>query len=1126
MTARPGDAERRIRELLERRGLPAPRDPAGVVPRGRDRGPLAPGQRRLWLLDRMHPGGTDYLVPLAWRLDGALDEPALVHALREVFRRHDALRTVFRVRDDGEPEQCVLPDLPEITVEDLGGLPAGERERAERAALRAETERPFDLAAGPVARARLLRLDERRWTLVLVVHHIVFDEWSAGVLTRDLSALYAAAHRGEAGPAAASGPRYLDWVLWDAERSAAADGQVDHWRRVLDGAPTTVDLPTDAPGGGEGGGPGGPAGELRVPVPPGVVADLTDLGRAEGCTPFMTLLAAWAAFLHRLSGQSDLVIGAPVARRGPAETHAMVGFFLNTVALRPDLGGDPGFRALLARTRAVTTDAYAHADAPFDAVVEALRPERSGARHPLFRAWFADDDAGGPELDLPGLRSAPVPLTTRTAKFDLALFLTRHADGAALILEYDGALFTEDTAARLADRLARLLAALAERPDAPLSAHELLDPAERERLVRTWNDTARDLGAEARAHHWFEKQAARTPDAVAVEFAGQRVTYAELDARAEAVARALRRVGVTDGTYVALAVRRSVAMLAAVLGTLKAGGAYVALDPDHPRDRLALVLADTGAPVLLVDPATRDGVPDTDAVLLDVTALPDPGPAASGPAAPAAPRGLPHDPVAYVTYTSGSTGRPKGILMPHRAVSNLVAWTLERYGPWEPGHRTLQFASLSFDVSFQEIFSTLGSGGTLVLVTEEQRRDVHGLAELLRRERVERLYVPAAALQQLAEGHRGGATPPTALRTVVAGSEQLVVTDDLRRLFADLPGTRLHNEYGPSETHVVTAHALPADPAAWPEWVPVGRPVANTRVYVLDALGRPVPVGVRGEVHLGGRGLAHGYLGMPRQTAAAFTPDPFGPEPGARLYRTGDIARHLSDGTLEFLGRADDQVKIRGYRVELDEVRTTVDAHPAVRSAFVRVHGERSAERRLVAYVVPHAGEPPAAGELAEFVRRRLPGYMVPSAFVTVERLPLTVNGKVDQRRLPEPDFAATVRAEGRYAPPRDALERAVAEVLADALSVPRVGRDDDFFALGGHSLLAAKALWAVQERQGVTLTLGDFFRRPTAAGLAACVRRARESGAPPPQSAAAAERPSGGRRLDDLFDDLLGPAQ
>ncbi len=1119
-----GDSpERRIAELLALRGLRSTGDrPAHTE--NRNAGPLAPGQQRLWLLDTLQPGSCQHNVPMAWQLDGPLDEAALIRALRQLVLRHQPLRTAIQVVD-GIPQQRIHDDLPRVELVDLSEFDSATA--TDRAAwlLDQDASTPIELSRPPL-RIKLYRLGEQRWTLSLIVHHIAFDDWSSGVLADDLAALYRAELTGSAAGAHADPDgslpplpiQYLDWAAAAADASCAADQQphLDFWRTHLADAPAAIDLPLRACAGTESGLGSAPARHRPVPIPATDLDALSELGRAERCTWFMSLFAGWAALLYRVSGQSDLVVGTPFAQRQQVKAQSLIGYFLNTLALRADLSGDPTFRQLLQRTRATVTEASQHAELPFDHVVAALRPQRSSSRHPLFQVWLAADDTTDTTLALPGITATPVAFTGGDAKFDLALFAGRGPTGESeLVLEYDSSRFDDRIVEQLAGQLARLIRQAIADPDARLSRLELLSAADLTSVLHTWNGTDRRLPTEPLVQNWFERQVDRTPDAVAVEFNGKATSYTELAARTEQVAGALQDAGVRPGELVGIAVGRSVGMLAAVLGSLRAGAGYVPLDVSHPAERLSLLLADTAPGVILTDAGTADRLPPSTARLLDVNELP----AAGGPAAP-----VTGDPgsTAYVTYTSGSTGRPKGIVMSHRAVSNLVAWQLDHYRQWlRPGARTLQFASLSFDVSFQEIFSTLAAGGTLVLITEDERRDLHGLARLLDRLRIERLFIPAVALQQVAEGYRNRADLPASLRTVIAGSEQLIITDDLRALFTALPEARLHNEYGPSETHVCTAYTLPAEPADWPEWVPIGRPIANDRIYLLDATGRPVAPGLRGEVHIGGAGLADGYLNRPGLTAAAFVPDPFGDRPGGRLYRTGDIARHLPGGELEFLGRSDSQVKIRGYRVELGEVQATLDSHPDVRASFIRVNGASSAERRLVVYVVPQVGRQLMSADLREYCQARLPDYMVPSMFLLLDKFPLTVNGKVDQEKLP-PAIADDTGID--HAEPRDELERTVAELMAALLPDTKIGRDQDFFAIGGHSLLATRLLWAVQDRFDIELTLADFYRRPTVAGLAAAVRTAPHR--PDEPIATPSDTDHAEQDLDALFDELLGPAQ
>ncbi|WP_179230459.1 non-ribosomal peptide synthetase [Streptomyces sp. CS227] len=1107
--------EERIAALLAQRGLTLPGG-EGAAPLGdRSRGPLSRGQRRMWLAQTMRPDSAAYNVASAWRIEGDVDEPALVRALERLSLRHAALRTVFRTVGEAV-EQVVLDDPPEVEIVELGGAASGRHDddAALAAALAERAGMPFDLAQAPPVRLTLYRHPGLSWTLGVVLHHILVDDWSMGILRTDLAELYRSARTGGDAAGAAPGPSYLDWAQREHERRDEMLRQVSYWAERLRDAPRRMDLPVSGPPGDA------PAAQVRVPARPAALGTLLDLGRAEGCSSFTVLLTVWAALLHRVTGEQDMVVGTPATLRDRTETHRMVGFFLNTFALRLAVPARASFRRLLAHTSEVLAEAHAHGAAPYDAVVEAVDPARQDVRDPLFQVWFAAEGEDGDPLELEGAACREFPAGNGAAKFDLALFATGTGDSTRLTLEYDASMFDRDEMERMADRLGRLADALAASPDTPLADHDLLDAAERDLVLRAWNDTGAAPSPAPLVHRWFERRAAAEPGRTALEQDGRRMTYGELDSLAEAVAHALRVASVRPGDFVAVAVRRSPAMVAAVLGVLKAGAAYVPLDLDHPAERLAMILEDTAVPVVLVDTHTRAALPPTAARFLDVAEACGRAPAVPGPA----PR-IPADAVAYVTYTSGSTGRPKGICMPHRAVSNLVGWQLERYTPVPPGQRTLQFASLSFDVSFQEIFSTFASGGTLVLISEDQRWDVHGLAELLTALRVERLFIPAAALQHMAEGHRTGGGLPDTLRTVISGSEQLVVTDALRRLFTDLPAGRLHNEYGPSETHVTTAHTLADDPAEWPAWAPIGRPVTGSRVYLLDAWGRPVPVGVTGEVCVGGVGLAHGYLRMPAATAAAFVPDPFSGEPGARLYRTGDQARYRPDGTLEFLGRADDQVKIRGYRVELGEVRTVLEEHPEVGSAFVRVWGERSADRRLVAYATPLPEANLDEEGLREYLRARLPAYMVPAAYVLLEKFPLTVNGKVDQKRLPEPRFGSARRGDAERVEPRDERERRVAHWFAAVLGADAVGRDEDFFRIGGSSLLVARLLTNIRDEFSVAVPFTGFFGDPTVAGLAGLVARAEAEEGSARDGAGAADEGAGPARLDTLLDELLDPA-
>ncbi len=1068
----------RARGGAERAGIPAPARRAGPGD-----APLSFAQERLWVVDALDTGSPAYNKLLAFRLRGRLDAAALRRALDSLAERHESLRTVFP-RVDGRPVQRVLPPrrVP-LPVEDLAGLPAGAREARLLRRAGEEARRPFDLAREPQFRGVLLPLGEREHALLLATHHIVTDGWSLAVLFRDLAALYA----GGDGPGLPPLPvRYVDYALWQRSWLAGEvlERQLAYWRERLRGAPSLLELPTDRPH------PAARSGRgltLRFALPEATVAGVRALARREGATLFMALAAAWQLLLGRRAGQDDLVVGTPVAGRTHRELEELVGFFVNTLALRGDLSGDPDFRALLARAREATLGAHAHQDVPFERLVEELRVERSPGRNPLFQAMLVLQNTPADELRLPGATLERFEVETGTAKFDLLLEATERGGGLECALEFSTELFDPSTAERIAEQLRVLLARVAAEPGRPVRETDFLPEAERARVLEGWNAT-RGAYPEACVHHLFAEQAARTPDAVAVAYPGGSLSYSELDARAGRLARRLRGLGVGPDARVGLCLERGPEMMAGVLGILMAGGAYVPLDPAYPAERLSFMLRDSGARVLLTQAELLGRLPEFagEAVLAD---------AGDAPLSRSRTFALPHlpspDNLAYVIYTSGSTGRPKGVAMTHRPLVNLLHWQGRDWrGPRAAA--TLQFATISFDASFHEVFSAWCAGGRVVLIPEELRYDPAGLLATMEREGVERAFMPAVALQHLAEAADARGLLPSRLREVQTAGEQLRVTEPLRRWLRAL-GAPLHNHYGPSETHVVTAHALQGDPAAWPTLPPIGRPIANTACYVLDGALLPAPVGVPGELYVGGASLARGYLDRPDATAEKFVPEPFSGDAGARMYRTGDRARWLADGTLEFLGRTDAQVKIRGFRIEPGEVEAALEALAGVREAVVAVREDAPGERRLVAYVVPEDGAEVRVAELRERLRERLPEYMVPSVVVALEALPLTPSGKTDRRALPAPGRAD---AADTFLAPRTPVEEILAGIWAAVLKAERVGVRDDFFALGGHSLVGTQVAARVRDAFRVELPLRALFEAPTVEGLAARVERARAESA------------------------------
>jgi amino acid adenylation domain-containing protein len=944
--------------------------------------PLSFAQQRLWFIDQLSPGLPGYNIPTAIRLSGQLDKAALQQSLDTIIGRHEALRTTFTAVD-GQPAQVIAPTAPLRLAEvDLRTLPAAEREAAARREAIAEAQRPFDLARGPLVRTILVRLDETEYLALFTLHHIIADAWSIGVLVRELAALYAAyADSGKGGVTAPLPPlpiQYADFAIWQRQwlegqgdgRESPLQQQLAYWRRQLGGHLPSLDLPVahQRP----------PAqtfvGATRsFALAPDLAAALYALSQREGVTLFMTLLAAFQILLHRYTAQTDILVGSPIANRTRAEIEPLIGFFLNTLVLRTSLAGNPSVRELLRRVREVTLEAYSHQDLPFERLVEELRPERDLSRTPLFQVMFVLQNAGMASLELPGLTLQLQASDTGTAKFDLLLEFAELADGLVGGFEYNTDLFDTPAIDRMIGHLQTLLEGMAADLDRRVDDLPLLTAAERQQILSTWNDTAAE-GLACCVHQLFERQVERTPDSVAVEFpaSGQaeaaRLTYRQLNERANQLAHHLRSLGVGPEVRVGICMDRSIELVLGMLAVLKAGGAYVPLDPSYPQDRLAFMLEDAQASVLLtrgeiggrrlaIDAAASPTLDLQSPTVIDLLAgwpsiaqQPD-----TKPASGATPENL-----AYVIYTSGSTGRPKGVAMPHRALANLLDWQLRSFTVPHPA-RTLQFSSPSFDVSFQEIFSTWCSGGSLILIADDLRRDPAALLRFLNDNAIERLFLPFVALQQIAEVLHEQGTPPRHLCEIITAGEQLRVTQAIASWLGDSPECTLHNHYGPSESHVVTTFTLHGPPGEWPALPPIGRPIANTGIYLLAARMQPVPIGVPGELYISGANLARGYLDRPNLTAEKFVPNPYADCRldddticnGQRLYRTGDLARYLPDGNIEFLGRADTQVKLRGYRIELGEVEAALEQHPRVREAVVVAREDTPGEKRLVAYFVP-----------------------------------------------------------------------------------------------------------------------------------------------------------------------------
>ncbi|HEX3131752.1 MAG TPA: amino acid adenylation domain-containing protein, partial [Thermoanaerobaculia bacterium] len=1039
----------------ERPGVLAP--PIRPVERTGDL-PLSFAQERLWFLTQLDPGSSAYNLPMALRLTGPLDVAALAGSFRGIVQRHETLRTTF----PGPVQRIASVNRFDLPVIDLRSLP--ERETELRRLAEEEAARPFDLVHGPVLRALLVRLDEEEHACLATLHHIAGDAWSLGVLVREMAGLYAGL------PLPALPVQYADFAVWQRGwlQGEVLEAQLGYWREALAGAPTVLDLPSDRPR---------PAmrtsrgGDVSLVLPS---ASLKRLSRREGATLFMTLLAAFQALLHRIAHQDDLLVGTPVAGRNRTEIEGLVGFFVNSLVLRGRPAGRLPFRELLAQARSAALGAFAHQDLPFERLVEELEVERSLSHHPIFQVVLALQNAPMGSTEVPGLTLAPLDAAGTTAKFDLVLsFAEVGEDGLAASLEYSADLFEEPTARRLMNHFRTLLDGVAADPGLPLSDLPLLMAEEREQLA-AWTGYRSDY-PDVCIHELFQEQVEARPDAVAAVFEDGVCTYRELDERANRLANHLRELGVGPDVPVAVCLERSLELVIAMLAVLKAGGAYIPLDTSYPQERLAFMLEDSQAPVLVtrerwlgllpedrVWPVCLDRLDHDMALLAQRSRL--------APASRTVPQSL-----ALVIYTSGSTGRPKGVALTHQGVVRMTRNA--GYLDLGPDDVVVQGSNTSFDAATFEIWATLLNGARLVGVNKETMLSPRDLIAQVRRDSVTVLFLTTALFNQTVRELPDAFRP---LRAVLFGGEAADPAA-VRQCLDGGPPERLLHLYGPAESTTFASWHLVEEVPEGASTVPIGLPIANTTLMVLDPERNLVPVGVTGDLYVGGDGLARGYLNRPDLTAERFVPD----EDGRRLYRTGDLVRRRADGAIEFLGRTDFQVKIRGLRIELGEIEAALLADPEVRDAAVLAVGE-GGDKRLVAYV---AGR---GDGLRERLAERLPSFMVPAGWVFLDALPLTPNGKVDRRAL------ARIEPEAEAAPgfvaPRTPVEELLAGAWSELLGVANVGAGDDFFALGGHSLLATRLTSWVRDLFGVELPLRAVFEDPTLAGLAAAVE-ARRSG-------------------------------
>jgi amino acid adenylation domain-containing protein len=1047
-----------------------------ITPRHRHQAALSFAQERLWFIHQMDPHSPHYNEAIPIYIRGAVQVSVLENILNPIVERHAVLRTTF-VTIAGEPIQQINPaQSVKLAQFDLQGFPAPHREAEMWRVLSDEARKPFDLTIDPLLRAALIQLADDEFVLLMTIHHIAFDGWSGGVLMREFALLYRAVATGETVELPPLPVQYIDFAIWQREQlqGAVLNERLDYWKEKLGHDLPVLSLPADHPrpriqtfaGATE-----------TILIPPDIYGQLKSLAQESGSTLFMVLLAAFNTLLYRYTRQTDIVIGSPVSGRERTETYHLLGCFINTLVLRTDLSDNPTFRELINRVREMALGAYQHQDLPFERLVEALQPERDLSRSPLFQVLFVLQNTPQVELTIGEMSICQLDPPTQITKFDLTLEISEHDAGLSARFEYNTDLLDQTTIQRMAAHFKNVLIHAAALPDQPIAALPILSEAETHQLLVEWNETARDYRRDLCVHQWFEAQVKQTPDAIAAVLGDHHLTYHDLNCRANQLAHYLRGAGIGPESLVGICVPRSFDMLVSVLAVLKAGGAYVPLDPAYPPERLAYVIQDAQLAMILTHTtlskrfSTSESLCfylDRDGVALDSQPITNPD------------SGVTADNLVYVIYTSGSTGHPKGTLIEHRGLVNYLTWCLDQYtSPVGADYGALLHSSLGFDLTVTSVFTPLLQGRSVLLLPDH----VDALTEVLRKDAGCDLLKVTPSHLRLLNSQLTAESAHNKVQVLIIGGEALR-GEDLALWQAT--STRLINEYGPTET-VVGCCVYEVKPGETPgSNVLIGRPIYNTSLYILDAHYQPVPVGVAGELYIAGDGVARGYLNRPELTAARFIDNPFG---AGRMYRTGDWARYQPDGNIEFLGRIDDQVKIRGYRIELGEIETALKNEPNIEDAVVIANKSKEGDQRLVAYIVPRQKPAPSMGMLRQFLARTLPDYMIPVAFVALDEIPLTTNGKVDRKALPQP-FWARIDTQP-YVTPRTPTEQTLAEIWSRVLNVKQVGIHDNFFELGGHSLLATQVFSQIREQLQVELPIRLLFEAPTIAEFVVQVDKA-----------------------------------
>jgi amino acid adenylation domain-containing protein len=1054
-------------------------EPECLAPRSRntDLLPLSFAQQRLWLLEQIEPGHSFYNLPLAIRLSGPVIPSVLERSLHEVVRRHEALRTTF-TSIDGTPFQVIAPELV-ITIDliDLGNTPAADREAEAATIAMQEAQQPFDLRKGPLLRGSLIRLNQSAHVLLLTMHHIVSDGWSMGILYRELSAIYSALMAGRSPSLPALPTQYADFAIWQRKwlQGDELERLLAYWKGKLAGMPALLEIPTDRPR---------PRVQVfqgasyTVALPGQLLRALKGLALSSNATLFMVLLTAFKVLLCQYSGRTDVVVGSPIANRPRREFEGLIGFFVNTLVLRTDLSGDPGFTDALDRVRETAIEAFAHQDLPFEKLVEELQPIRDLSHNPLFQVAFALQNADA------AVQGAPGPgghIRGGTSKFDLTLSTAETDAGLAAAFEYNTELFNGETVAAIASQYQALLENVLAHPEYRVSEHMLPSDRERGQIIASCKGPETEQREDLCMPQLCELQARIRPDALALTFEDQQITWSELNRRASKLGGALRAMGAGPNNLVAVCLERSLHVPIAILGILRAGAAFVPLDPAAPAARLGRLLADTGARILVTEERRACAFSGYSGQILRINAD-SPGGPETEPDDFTPPR---MDDLAYIIYTSGSTGQPKGVMVPHRGLCNVVAAQRTAFA-FDSGTRILQFAPLSFDASIFELLLALGSGGTLCLASRDNVMPGMELLRTLRENRIQVLVIPPSSLAMLPVA----ALPD--LTTIISAGEAL--PRELVSRWA--AGRRFFNAYGPTETTIWATLAECTDADQTPT---IGRPIANTQVYVLNTNLQPVPPGVPGEIFIGGVGVARGYFGRPDLTAEQYVSDPFSSIPANRLYRTGDRARRLPSGEIQFLGRTDQQLKIRGYRIEPGEIEAGLLGHPAVKDAVVfgchakTPRAEGPADTRIAAFCVRQPGQSLDTANLRAFLRQTLPDYMVPSVLKILDTMPLTASGKADRAALAA--LATETDTPDDTVAPRNSDEHKLASIWREVLELEHVGVHEDFFNLGGHSLLATRVISRVNDAFRTSLPSRVIFENPSIAELAKAVQAAATSG-------------------------------